>query len=385
VTKRKTVNEWIELSNSIHDSKYKYPFSEWGTFNSKSKLPISCPLHGVFHQSMSNHTHSKNPTGCPSCSGIKQLTLKERLEQAVKVHGDIYDYSQWPESLTAKTKVETTCTLCNHKWVHNVDNHIRGRGCPNCKSHNSILEKKALKEKLSLSKMRKCETLIDGCSDLQKSKYSYDKLPMPFLMKSVYEFECKEHGTFFTTPYNHFIKKSDCPNCVNSNLKNRHMFGFDKWLKFLKSIHNKYEFRQHESGSNTAKDKIYAICPLHGEWVVSIDSLKSSGCPACKGQSQNYLYINQVENGCLKFGIACDPERRLKGQNRVNNLQMERLMVFIFPNYSDCRNCESEIKKSVTPVLSKKDLCDGWTETCSSKYLSLIISMCKGFGGKFYE
>lgn len=242
-----------------------------------------------------------------------------------------------------------------------------------------------MKDGLVKSKISKCRKMIDGRSDLQRMNYSYDKLPIPFLMKSVYEFTCKEHGPFFTTPYNHFIKESDCPNCVNLNLKNRHMFGFDKWLKLLKSIHSNYEFRQHECGSNTAKDKIYTKCPVHGEWVVTIDSLKTSGCPACKGHSQNYLYVNQVENGCLKFGIACDIERRIDSQNRVNALKMKRIMCFVFDNHSDCRNCESEIKKSVTPVLSKKDLVDGWTETCSSKYLSLIISFCKAFGGKFYE
>lgn len=379
MARKKTINEWLNKARTIHGDKYDYKINEWGSFNNRLKVPIECPVHGVFHQSMSNHTHSKNPTGCPECSGVKQLSLSERIKQARTIHGDKYDYSKWPVEVNAKTRVSTKCKTCSHEWFHNVDNHVRGKGCPNCKTYESNCKKQKSKESRKIELIKKCENIIN---EKGRDSYSYHSLPMPFNMKTIYTFECVKHGSFITTPYNHFMKNSNCPECNNIELKNTFMLGFEKWVEVLKNIHPNYEFKAHEKGSNTAKDKICAICPEHGEWVVSIDSLKQSGCPACKGHSQTYLYINHVENGVLKFGIASDMDRRLNGQNKTNALKMKRLMYFSFKNHSDCRLCESEIKKSVEPVLTKQDLKDGWTETCSIKWLELIISMCKGFGGE---
>lgn len=377
-----SVQEWLDRANLIHNHKYTYPTERWLNFNSKSKLPIVCPVHGEFHQSMSNHTHKSNPTGCAYCAERKKLSVDERMSQAKSVHGDRYDYSDWPTEVNAKTLVTTLCRVCGQKWRHNIDNHIRGKGCPNCKSYNSVENKKRIMNENNERHKNKCADIIKR---LGQDSCNYDKLVLPFRMKVVCEFECKTHGEFLTTPYNHFIKGTSCPACVSLEMKSANMFGFEKWQVFLTTIHNNYNFRRHECGSNTAKDKIYATCKIHGEWTTSIDSLKNSGCPACKGQSQTYLYVNHVENGFLKFGIASDIDKRISQQNRVNSLRMERMICFVFGNYSDCRLCESEIKKSVRPVLSKKELKDGWTETCSVKHLHLIITMCKSFGGRLVE
>lgn len=377
---KKSIEEWVIKAKTTHADKYAYPTEDWFDFKSKSKVPIVCPSHGLFFQSMSNHTHSTKPTGCPVCSGRKQLTLGQRVIQSKKVHGDKYDYSMWPTNVNAKTIVTTICKICGNSWEHNIDNHVRGKGCPNCKSYKSNKDKIAKAEDVMSRKIRKCKSIIDEKGD--KNKYDYSVLPEFFKIKSVYQFKCKSHGLFLTTPYNHFVKGSKCPSCVNEELKNKHTFGFEKWVRLLKTVHNDYTFREYEKGSNCAKDKIYVTCKEHGEWLTSIDSMKSSGCPACKGYSQKYLYVNLVDNGVLKYGIASDMTKRLSQQNRVNSLKMRKLLYFVFDNHSDCRICESEIKNIVKPVLTKKDMTDGWTETCSSRNLELIISMCEKYGGR---
>ena len=57
-----TTEEVISQFKEIHGSKYDY--SHVNYINSKTKLKIICPEHGVFMQSASVH---KRPAGCPTC------------------------------------------------------------------------------------------------------------------------------------------------------------------------------------------------------------------------------------------------------------------------------------------------------------------------------
>ena len=64
-TLKKSLEECIEKSNIIHNSKYEYSLiTEYE--NTSQKVPIICPIHGIFKQPFNSHIHRKN--GCPSCS-----------------------------------------------------------------------------------------------------------------------------------------------------------------------------------------------------------------------------------------------------------------------------------------------------------------------------
>ena len=49
-----------------HDSKYSYPWDEIEYQNSHTKMPIICPEHGLFMQSVANHMNAGK--GCQSCA-----------------------------------------------------------------------------------------------------------------------------------------------------------------------------------------------------------------------------------------------------------------------------------------------------------------------------
>ena len=57
-----TTEQIIQQFRKIHSSKYDY--SQVNYINSKTKLKIICPEHGIFMQSASVH---KRPAGCPTC------------------------------------------------------------------------------------------------------------------------------------------------------------------------------------------------------------------------------------------------------------------------------------------------------------------------------
>jgi hypothetical protein len=50
----------------VHDSKYSYPWEDVEYENAHIRMPIICPEHGVFKQSIA--THMYRGSGCQSCA-----------------------------------------------------------------------------------------------------------------------------------------------------------------------------------------------------------------------------------------------------------------------------------------------------------------------------
>lgn len=380
-----TTEEWVARARDRHGDKYSYPTDTWGDYNSTTKVTIVCPAHGGFMSSLSNHTHITNPTGCPVCSNKITKSRDQRIAQAVAQHGDKYDYSLWPNITKANTLVKTLCKACDKIWTHNVDNHVRGRGCPNCIKRIAANNKKSARRKVNENKIALSDKYIKMALDAHSNKYDYSLIPNVFRVKALQPIICPDHGVFYSVFYNHAVRGSECPQCSNEKMKNYHMFGFDKWSIILRKKHPELTFRCHEDGSDTAKSRVYARCKVHGEWLTTIDCLKVSSCPSCAGASQTFLYINNVEGMCVKYGIANDADVRLANQNKKNKLMMNRILLFKFEESSSCRACETEIKRTVKPVLSRIDLIDGWSETASFNEIDFILEKVKEFGGSRYE
>ena len=69
---RKTLRQFINESNSVHDFKYNYDKSEY--LSNQTKLIITCPKHGDFKQRPLSHLQGN---GCPSCGesrGEKEIS-----------------------------------------------------------------------------------------------------------------------------------------------------------------------------------------------------------------------------------------------------------------------------------------------------------------------
>lgn len=64
ITRSYDTNIFISLSAKIHE--YKYDYSDTFYINSKSKVDIKCPTHGLFVVCASNHLNNKQ--GCVKCS-----------------------------------------------------------------------------------------------------------------------------------------------------------------------------------------------------------------------------------------------------------------------------------------------------------------------------
>lgn len=65
--KIKTREEFIQQVRDVHGDKYDYSKVEY--VNSSTKVTITCPEHGEFEQTPTNHRRGQ---GCPTCGKIKE-------------------------------------------------------------------------------------------------------------------------------------------------------------------------------------------------------------------------------------------------------------------------------------------------------------------------
>jgi Zn finger protein HypA/HybF involved in hydrogenase expression len=70
-----TTQQFIERAIKIHNNLYNYDKVEY--INQKTKITITCNIHGDFSQTPTAHTHSKN--GCPKCNYSKGEMLVEHF------------------------------------------------------------------------------------------------------------------------------------------------------------------------------------------------------------------------------------------------------------------------------------------------------------------
>jgi len=122
----KTIEQFIIDAKKIHGDKYDYSSSLYT--NAKTKLIIICPDHGEFEQTPNMHLNKRN---CPRCA-FPSKSNEQWLIDAIKVHGDRYDYSK-AKYTQARDKVTIICTE-HGEFNQKANNHLNGAGCPNCKN-----------------------------------------------------------------------------------------------------------------------------------------------------------------------------------------------------------------------------------------------------------
>lgn len=118
---------FIEKSNELFNNKFDYSKAVY--VNNKTKLIITCPIHGDFITTPQKHLNRKQ--GCPKCAN-KNVTTEEFIKKAKLVHGDRdkYDYSR----VLYKTNSDEIIVGCKtHGYFKTTpDIHLRGCNCPKC-------------------------------------------------------------------------------------------------------------------------------------------------------------------------------------------------------------------------------------------------------------
>ena len=197
-TLRNTVEDFIIKARAVHGDKYQY--EEVAYVNSREKVCIICPEHGIFEQAPNKHIAGQ---GCPVC-GIKNNSDKRKIswgvycEKLAAVHAGRYDYSL-VEYVDSRTKVKIICPK-HGVFEQAPNNHLSGQRCPQCASEEAIIK---LRSSL--------DDFIVKSRNAHGDKYDYSKVVYKG-NKTLVEIICPKHGPFMQIPNSHTLGHG-CPRC----------------------------------------------------------------------------------------------------------------------------------------------------------------------------
>ena len=145
-SQRKTKEKFIKDAKAVHGDKYNYDKVEF--VDTKTKVVITCPIHGDFPMTPNNHTSLKR--GCPNCARERNKkeqtdTLEGFIAKSKEVHGDKYDYSK-VIYVNRHTPVIITCPI-HGDFPQFPTNHLSGSGCQKCRQSHLENEVMRLLEK----------------------------------------------------------------------------------------------------------------------------------------------------------------------------------------------------------------------------------------------
>jgi very-short-patch-repair endonuclease len=226
--KTKTTKEFINDAIAKHGSTYDY--SEVDYHGVTVKVTIICKEHGNFDQSPRCHLRGK---GCIRCSGTYKKTTEEYIEDAIKVHGLIYDYSQ----IDCMGSNQLTIICNKHgEFKQSKYNHLRGQGCPTCSKNRRI-------DILS----KTTEEFIEECYNIwdpNRTYEVYDWSDVEYINchTNILIYCLKHDVEFEQDPHNHVRGSQGCTECISeSHNKKEYKIVklFKEFLPETKFIHNK--------------------------------------------------------------------------------------------------------------------------------------------------
>jgi hypothetical protein len=288
---RRTTESYIAQAKEIYGDKYDYSLVDYKGVD--TKVIIICPIHGEFIKIARAFIDGSSCNKCQSCNKILE-NQKIFIENAVKIHGDKYDYSKVKYS-NCKTKVEIICKI-HGSFLQEPNGHLIGHNCPKCGYEiKKVKISKTFKNNRNIEKLK--ENIVKIHPNITVISIDNES--------DVVICDCKYHGQFETNLRN--AKKHGtelCSKCIN-----RHNYK-DKKIKetFKKHYGNKYDYSLCQDIFETHKihsqSYIEIICPTHGQFRKRLDEhLHGSGCPKCAGVGYSKSAIHWLEYLMKRDGI----------------------------------------------------------------------------------
>jgi hypothetical protein len=199
--KKLTKKEFISRSNEIHNKFYDYPLIEYK--NQNTKVIIICPEHGEFEQRPDHHLAGRGCKFCAQSNKKNDDTRKQHasnfIKRATKKWNGKYDYSKI-DYTTARNKIIIICPE-HGELLQSPDTHLKHE-CLKCSIKNHPNHQK-----------RTTEEFIIKAKNIHGDRYDYSKVDYKGNRDKV-EIICKEHGSWWQTPYNH-LQNRGCRCCTN--------------------------------------------------------------------------------------------------------------------------------------------------------------------------
>ncbi len=248
---------FIEKAMEVHGDKYDYSKVQY--IKAIDKVIIICKIHGSFEQTPHGHLNKKS--GCPKCGILQQVNKRTSnkdffIEKAVKLHGDVYDYSK-VEYKTARLPVIIVCKT-HGEFNQTPDAHLVGKGCIQCGVSTQVKKRSKTQDKF-----------MEDAKSIHGDTYDYSDVEYKSTHVKVC-IACKKHGKFWQTP-SHHINGRGCPKCRYP--------GYSKisltWLNYIAFSNNVHiqtimdehgEFRINNKGVDGYCKETNTIYEFHGDF-----------------------------------------------------------------------------------------------------------------------
>ena len=256
----KTITDFINEATQLHGDKYDY--SKVKYINSQTNVIIMCKIHGEFEQRAFNHLIGQ---GCGKCAGRQRQNI-DFVNDAIKVHGDKYDYSK---SIYTKAQ-ENVIIICKKhgEFEQRACHHLNGHGCHKCGIEQSANNRNN-DNLIFIEKAKKIHGEVYDYSIVEYKK-AHEKVKIL----------CKKHGEFEQIPSDHFSGHG-CHKCGIEQNANNCRSNNTEFIEKAKSIHNnKYDYSKIDYVNSDTK--IIIICQEHGDFEQRpYDHLSGKGCSKC--------------------------------------------------------------------------------------------------------
>jgi very-short-patch-repair endonuclease len=265
---KRNTEDFIIKSKEMHGDKYDY--SKVKYINSQTNVIITCKTHGDFEQKANSHIRGMGCRFCGRKKIIKQMrsNTEEFVENAIKIHGDKYDYSK----VNYKTAIEKVIIVCKEhgEFEQTPSDHLNNKyGCPTCANYYK-----------GKTKMNACKNkFVENAIKIHGDKYDYSKSNYTGAGNKLI-ITCKEHGDFEQQPNNHLYGKG-CYECGISKFVNSRRSNIDEFIQKATEVHgDTYDYSLVEYISVNTKVKI--ICKTHGEFLQTpYHHYTGQGCDLC--------------------------------------------------------------------------------------------------------
>ncbi len=227
---------FIKKASIKHNRFYSYDKSEF--ISNKTKIIISCPIHGDFLQTPNNHLSGYKCMKCSVDSRSKKRMDNKFIERSIKKFNNKFDYSL----VEYKNNATNIILKCNIHGIFSITPsiHLKSKtGCPKCSTYNT-----SQLQKLDVN------SLIEKFKDIHNDKYEYHMIKYKNNKEKI-EIICKKHGIFKQSAKQH-LRGQGCPNCIistgefkiknlllNNNIKFKQQYCFDD-CKFVNKL--KFDF-----------------------------------------------------------------------------------------------------------------------------------------------
>ena len=213
---------FVDKAIAVHGSTYDYTKVKY--VDAKTKVVITCNVHGDFEQTPSDHLQR---CGCKLCvydraRVRKQYTKEDFLHKAYGKHGSKYDYSKvyYVDSTT------TVTIICKEhgEFEQQPNSHLQGKGCAKC---GNIA--------CRVTRTKSTDEFIASARKVHGDRYDYTNTKYTNRNGTV-TVECTKHGKFTQKAGNHLSGKG-CYKCgkeymVQAQHGNVVGWSYSKWEEY---------------------------------------------------------------------------------------------------------------------------------------------------------